>query len=64
MTDTTFTENGAERYSRHILLPEVGVKGQRKLLESSAYQQRVGAALMRGIARYRNDRGRRVRAGM
>jgi N-acetylmuramoyl-L-alanine amidase len=37
---------------------------EEKLLESSAYQQRVGAALMRGIARYRTDRVRRVRAGM
>jgi len=37
---------------------------EEKLLGSSAYQQRVGAALMRGIARYRKDRVRRVRAGM
>lgn len=29
------TEEQIERYSRHILLPEVGGKGQRKLLDSS-----------------------------
>lgn len=29
------TEQQIERYSRHILLPEVGGKGQKKLLESS-----------------------------
>ncbi len=31
---TAFTEEQIERYSRHIILPEVGGKGQRKLLES------------------------------
>jgi len=30
-----FTEKQIERYSRHIILPEVGGKGQKKLLESS-----------------------------
>jgi len=29
-----FTEEQIERYSRHIILPEVGGKGQKKLLES------------------------------
>ncbi|MFH0793077.1 MAG: ThiF family adenylyltransferase, partial [bacterium] len=29
------TEQQIERYSRHILLPEVGGKGQQKLLNSS-----------------------------
>ncbi|MBI3990166.1 MAG: molybdopterin-synthase adenylyltransferase MoeB [candidate division NC10 bacterium] len=32
----TFTEEQIKRYSRHIILPEVGGKGQRKLLSSSA----------------------------
>jgi adenylyltransferase/sulfurtransferase len=30
-----FTEDQIKRYSRHIILPEVGGKGQRKLLEAS-----------------------------
>lgn len=29
---TAFTEEQVERYSRHLLLPEVGGIGQRKLL--------------------------------
>ena len=29
-----FTNEQLERYSRHILLSEIGVKGQKKLLES------------------------------
>ena len=29
---TTFSEEQIERYSRHIILPEVGGTGQRKLL--------------------------------
>jgi molybdopterin/thiamine biosynthesis adenylyltransferase len=32
-----YTEEQIERYSRHILLPEVGGPGQQKLLESSAF---------------------------
>ena len=31
-----FTEEQIKRYSRHIILPEVGGKGQRRLLNSSA----------------------------
>lgn len=32
-----FTEAQIQRYSRHLLLPEVGGKGQRKLMESSVF---------------------------
>ena len=32
-----FNENQIERYSRHILLSEVGVAGQSHLLESSVF---------------------------
>ncbi len=32
-----FTEEQIERYSRHIILPEVGGKGQRKLLSSRVF---------------------------
>ncbi len=32
-----FTEEQIERYSRHIILPEVGGKGQKKLLESKVF---------------------------
>jgi adenylyltransferase/sulfurtransferase len=37
MTELGFTNEEIERYSRHILLPEVGGAGQRRLLESSAF---------------------------
>lgn len=36
VNDFGFTEEQIQRYSRHILLPEVGVEGQTKLLASSA----------------------------
>jgi adenylyltransferase/sulfurtransferase len=32
-----FTDEQIERYSRHIILPEVGGKGQKKLLESKVF---------------------------
>ncbi len=32
-----FTDEQIERYSRHIILPEVGGKGQRKLLDSKVF---------------------------
>lgn len=37
------TEEQIVRYSRHVLLPEVGGRGQRRLLEGSAHV--VGAGL-------------------
>jgi len=37
MNDSRFTEEQIERYSRHMLLPDVGGEGQRKLLMSSAF---------------------------
>ncbi len=41
MSEEEFTEEQIERYSRHILLREVGGEGQRKLMKSSALM--VGA---------------------
>ena len=32
---TSLTEKQQERYSRHLLVPEIGLDGQRKLLDSS-----------------------------
>src|SRR5439155_7018524 len=32
---TRFTEDQVQRYSRHIILPNIGAKGQRKLLDGS-----------------------------
>ena len=37
MSSFQFTEEQIERYSRHILLPEVGGEGQKKLINSSAF---------------------------
>lgn len=37
MADLGFTDDEVERYSRHILLPDVGGAGQRKLMDSSAF---------------------------
>ncbi len=37
MSDREFTEQQIERFSRHILLQEVGGEGQKKLIDSSAF---------------------------
>ncbi len=37
MSDREFTEQQIERLSRHILLHEIGGKGQKKLMDSSAF---------------------------
>ena len=37
MSDFQLSEEQTERYSRHILLPELGVEGQKKLLDSSVF---------------------------
>ena len=55
-----------QRYSRHLLIPEVGAKGQQRLLEleGAAHRRRrsrlAGGALPRGRRR-RHDRHRRLR---
>ena len=41
MSNFGFTEEQVQRYSRHIMLPQIGGEGQRKLLESSVFM--VGA---------------------
>ena len=33
-SNTTLTPEDVQRYSRHIIMPQVGSTGQRKLLES------------------------------
>ena len=35
-----FTNEQIERYSRHIILKEVGVKGQKKLLNAKRSEER------------------------
>lgn len=45
-----FTEEQIERYSRHIILPEVGGKGQKKLLEAKVFL--VGAGGLGSPAGY------------
>ena len=34
MSDAPFTEEQVQRYSRHIILPNIGGAGQRKLIDS------------------------------
>lgn len=43
MAEPTFTEEQIKRYSRHLLLKEVGGRGQRKLLDSSVLIVGAGA---------------------
>ena len=57
-----FTNEQLERYSRHIILKEVGAKGQKKLLNSSVLIIGAGGwtwstgSYVSGGSRCRNDR--------
>ena len=42
MTTPAWSEEQARRYSRHLVLKEVGAEGQRKLLESKVLLVGVG----------------------
>ena len=59
-----WTDDQLERYSRHILLPEVGGVGQEKLLEASVLvvgAGGLGAPMLQYLAAgwHRADRGDR-----
>ena len=59
-----FTEDQITRYSRHILLPEVGGKGQKKIAKAKILLVGAGglgspAALYSGRSRGRHDRPHR-----
>ena len=41
-----FSNEQLERYSRHIILKEIGVKGQKKLLDACADYVKPGGVLM------------------
>jgi hypothetical protein len=43
-----FTDEQINRYSRHIILPEVGGKGQKKLLESKVFLVGAGGTWFSG----------------
>ena len=67
-TPRTLTAEQRERYSRHLLLPEVGVDGQQKLLDAqgaAARRRRAGLAgrAVPGRGRRRHARDRRQRRG-
>ena len=54
-----FTNEQLERYSRHIILKEVGAKGQKKLLNASVLIGRwtwSTGSYVSGGSRCRNDR--------
>ena len=42
-----FTEDQVQRYSRHIILPNIGGAGQRKLLDSKVLV--IGAGVLPGV---------------
>ena len=42
-TEMAFTEDQLERYSRHFVLPEIGVSGQKRLLQSKVLVVGAGA---------------------
>ena len=48
--DLDFTEAELRRYSRHILLPEIGVEGQQKLCAAHALVLGAGGGAGRAIA--------------
>ena len=61
MSGPDLTSEQIDRYSRHILLQEVGVAGQRKLLDSSALV--VGRPRLSGDSVPRGGRRRSDRRG-
>ena len=65
-TPVVLTAEQKQRYSRHLLIPEVGAEGQAKLLGSKALLIGAGGLGVAGIAlprrgRRRHDRHRRLR---
>ena len=48
MTSDTMNDQQLLRYSRHILLPEIGIEGQQKLLNATALQATCERAELAG----------------